>query len=329
MSSNDHDKLQGWLRSQATPGLLSSLVFATDEASLKRFGGRVSRVPLSGEQLEQLQRLATAICCAVASERADDWTAIARAAEVLRPLGPPSSSSSDGSDMRKAAPPTTTTITPPRKQTRPYVAAATTATTAERQQARPERDETLEGTPAESPVVAPSNAPAPLTAQAATSVPFNPVSPAETEAIDLAAVARLMADNPSATPFTQSPRGGASVVSVPPPPSSYAPHPQAGATEGLDEAAIQAAIASSYPLPAASLDRLPLPLDQYGALVARSEAVRDVAQLSALYAEYGVQDAAHRGRIDEEYRTVFGQHPELQAAFNHVVAQWRAYLRRG
>lgn len=321
MSSHDRDELQAWLRSQATPGLLSSLVFATEEASLKRFGRRVSQVPLSGEQLELLQRLATAICCAVHSEQADDWKAIASAVDTLRRLRPP-----PPLDAKYAGPEPLTTAR--RRQTHPYTVAtapsplpATTATA----QPRPGRNETLTSIPAESAVAAAAASP-PLTEQATT---FDPVSAAETEAIDLAAVAKLMADNPSATPFATSPSGSHSAGSKPPPPSpSLAPHPQAGATEGIDEAAIQAAIAGSYPLPAASLDRLPLPLDRYGALVARSEAARDVAQLSALYAEYGVQDTAHRTRVDEEYRAVFEQHPELRSAFDDVVAQWRAYLRR-
>lgn len=153
---------------------------------------------------------------------------------------------------------------------------------------------------------------------------FDPNAAAETEAIDLDAVARLLAAAPSATPFAKAPGAG---LGAPPPPTSFAPHPEAGSTEGLDEAALHA-IAASYPLPAAPTERLPLPVEQYAALAVRTEAANSQAELDAVHAEYGIEDAAHRKRLDEECHAVLTKHPPLRAAFDQTVAQWKQHLRR-
>lgn len=306
--NSEESSRRAWLVEHHAPLLLSSLVLTGEgETELEAYAGRRSNPAITCEQVRAAKQLAMAICYAVIGGSSQDWDRIARAAEATRRVRQPDSKTTSSTHAKSSASPE------PPHAAKPPAAYPPSA---------PPRDVS-----AAQPVPMPAAPEPPAVPLAA---PLNPHAPVETEAIDLAAVAKLMADNPSATPFATSPSGSHSAASMPPPPSlSYAPHPQAGATEGIDEAAIQAAIAGSYPLPAASLDRLPLPLDRYGALVARSEAARDVAQLSALYAEYGVQGTAHRTRIDEEYRAVFEQHPELRYAFDDVVAQWRAYLRRG
>ncbi|MEM6792135.1 MAG: hypothetical protein AAF715_31750 [Myxococcota bacterium] len=148
-----------------------------------------------------------------------------------------------------------------------------------------------------------------------------PGAPVETEAIDLAAVAEMLVRSPSALPFTM-PKPGAG-----PPPalaSSTRLPAQTGHTEGIDHAAVEAAVGGSFPLAAPEAEQLPLAIEQYAALRAREEAGTPT---DLLHREYRIHDVAHRKRVDASFAEVFQQRPNLRTAFDHSLEQWRQYLR--
>jgi hypothetical protein len=94
----------------------------------------------------------------------------------------------------------------------------------------------------------------------------------------------------------------------------------AGETSAIDPAVIRGALAS-YPLPT----KLPMAVERYAALVARSTSASE-AELLALHREYGVSDEAHRRRIDQEFSEAFSRDGALRQQFGDHLRRWRDWL---
>ena len=80
-------------------------------------------------------------------------------------------------------------------------------------------------------------------------------------------------------------------------------------------------IASSFPLPT----KLPLPLEQYAALVAREEHTSP-EDLLALHSEFAIADDVHRKRIDQEFGSALAQDAKLREQFADLLARWKAWV---
>ena len=110
--------------------------------------------------------------------------------------------------------------------------------------------------------------------------------------------------------------------------STELPHPSmedgdfAGETAAIDAETIADALAA-FPLPT----KLPMTIERYAALVARSPAASE-AELAELHREYAVADAAHRKRIDQEFSEAMSRDAPLRQQFADYLRQWRDWLRR-
>lgn len=142
------------------------------------------------------------------------------------------------------------------------------------------------------------------------------VKPDETSALDPAMFAHLAVG--SATPFSQGPHDAL-------PPSALEGEEDqfdlSGGTGHMDAEALKK-IAGSFPLPV----KLPMPLEDYAALVARTESASE-EEVSAVNSEFGVSDASHRARIDEEFSSLFQRAPDRQTEFESLLTRWREWLR--
>lgn len=140
----------------------------------------------------------------------------------------------------------------------------------------------------------------------------------ETSELDLAMLAHV-----AATPFVPATPGAQTALkSFPSSPEEDAASDFAGQTSTIDPASI-ADVVAAYPLPV----KLPMALERYAALVARSEGASE-SELVELHREYGVSDAAHRKRIDQEFSVALSRDNDLRRQFGDHLRQGRDWLRR-
>ena len=68
----------------------------------------------------------------------------------------------------------------------------------------------------------------------------------------------------------------------------------------------------------------PIPLAHYAAIVVGTEG-RDAAQAGAIQAQYGIDDGAHRARIDEAFSALFRADPTQRAEYEEQLSRYRSW----
>ncbi|MEZ4447264.1 MAG: hypothetical protein R3B72_49750 [Polyangiaceae bacterium] len=97
-----------------------------------------------------------------------------------------------------------------------------------------------------------------------------------------------------------------------------------GETDWLDPAMFAHLGTPSYPLP----PRAPMPLEQYAAIVARTE-LATVVETTMVHHEYQIADEAHRAAIDAAFEAVFRSEPQQRATFQQHLERCRQWRDRG
>jgi len=99
----------------------------------------------------------------------------------------------------------------------------------------------------------------------------------------------------------------------------------AGETGFLDAAALGDL---RSPTQATAPPELPLPIERYAALVARSDWNPSPDNRRALHDELQITDEQHRTAIDSTFRTALERDPALEARYDELYRQWQTWLQR-
>lgn len=292
------EDVPSWLREHRAPVLLSSLLLTgDDDATLESFARRLPRSRTTPAELRTLRALAVRLCCALLSERPEDWRTVTQAARAARGISRPH--------------PVVEQATTRASDTAPKVPAAPEPALAPPHPAMPRGASDVARSHAAAPSV-----PAQMSAP--------PVSRSldTTGAVDSAALFGSLADNPSGLPFQRAPADAVVRIS---PEVFDVPHRETGATGEIDSSVL-AHVFAGLPEASPASPRLPMAVDQYAALVARTEAFPEARQ-DAIHEEYGVQGRAHRKRIDEAFAATLSSDSALRDRYQQAYGQWVAWLK--
>lgn len=299
-----NEDVPSWLRQHRAPVLLSSLLLSgDDDASLKSFVRRLPRTKTTPAELRAVRELAVSLCYALLSERAEDWRTIAQAARAGRSIARPRVGDEPATTGKGAEDQRPEHLAMPLPRTQPTPDRVVV-----------EREESEVAPPAVSHRDLPPPPPTDLDA---------------TGTVDTVALFGSLAENPSGLPFESASVHCGPVIRTSPA-AIDAPHDEAGATGEIDPSVV-ASIFAGIPVSPSEWSRLPMTVDQYAALVARTKACPGVRQ-DAIHAEYGVRDSAHRKRIDDAFDAALAANSALRDRYQQAYGQWVAWLhasRRG
>ncbi len=297
------EEVMAWLRQHRAPRLVCALLETdgTDDALAAFFTQGLIHSSLSLQQLHQAQQVLIALCRALVTGQEQGHLKAALLAFERSFL----SSNDDEDDeptraIREAEPRTLFRKTSPQTPDSRRSSATETSTG------------TLRGFP---PPVERSQ---PL-AEDEASAPVVPEGIHTTGRIDVAKLLGGFAKGDTAgLPFLRSTTASAPPTRKNHPATAQPPHPAAGATEGMDEADIAAAIASAVAVnPKRS--SLPMPVEHYAALVVQSQQAGSMERLERIHAAFGIKGHAHRSQIDQAFTEALAKDETLRAYFTATL----------